>query len=40
MTGLFGTKRCRNCGQPITLLPLIGWAHVNVIDNLECEARG
>lgn len=34
------TKRCLNCGQPIVLVPLIGWAHVALLDNIDCEARG
>ena len=37
---LFETKHCRNCGKPITLIPFVGWAHVNVLDNLDCEAQG
>lgn len=39
MSGLFDVKRCRECGQPIQLVPLLGWVHVNVLDNIDCEAR-
>jgi len=33
------TKQCRNCGQPIYLIPVFGYCHVNILDNLDCEAR-
>jgi len=36
---LFETRDCRNCGKPVSLIPLIGWQHVNVLDNLDCDAR-
>lgn len=36
---LFETRDCRNCGQPVTLIPLVGWQHVNVLNNLDCDAR-
>lgn len=34
------TKRCKNCGQPIYLLPILGFVHVALLDNIDCEARG
>lgn len=39
MTAMWDIKSCRNCGQEIQLVPVIGWAHVDVLANLDCEAR-
>ena len=32
-------RRCRRCGQPVWLVPLLGWVHVSMFDNLDCEAE-
>jgi hypothetical protein len=29
--------RCLNCGKPVVLLPLFGWAHVGLLDATMCE---
>lgn len=31
------TRECRICARPVILLLLVGWQHVSLFDNIECD---